>query len=267
MKFGWPISIFLHLSLALGGLFMFRGALQTETTSIIVPVEMLTIDDLNNIKAAVRKPKDNVPETEDPMALETPMEFSEEEGEAQPVEKAAEVTTPVSDMSDNSDEGEEIIEDKPEEKPSFNLDDMAALIDRTRETQPEKNQQQTLQSERNTYLFAEMARSGVGEQNAMTANELSALQSAMYKCWRIPLDAKNPEELGVRVRVRLQRDGTVRRVDLLDKALVERSSNPFMKIAAQRAVSAVSKCAPYDFLPVEKYSQWQDMTLNFVPET
>ena len=142
------------------------------------------------------------------------------------------------------------------------------MIDRSRETAPEKNQQKVLQSETNNYVFAENSRAGSGEGTEMTVNEMDALQSAMYKCWRMPADALNPERLIVRLSVKILPDGYVQDVKIIDKARQRRAdpSNPFWDVAEQRAVRAVSQCGPYDFLPAEKYSQWKDMTLNFRPE-
>ncbi len=266
MKFGWPISILAHVSVVFGGMLILSNPLQIDMESRIVPIELLTVDEFTNIKAAIKadKAEDTEPER---MELETPMENAEEKGDESEAVKEAELTVPEITIDPAGEEAIAETEDSSEpDKPAFSLDDMSALINRTRDAQPEKNQQRALQSEQNIYAFAETARAAAGEGNAMTASELEALQSAMYKCWRIPLDAKNPEELGVRVRVRLRPNGDVQQVDLMDKAKINSSSNPYLKIAAQRAVSAVSKCAPYDFLPPEKYSMWQDMTLNFIPE-
>ncbi len=264
MKFGWPISLIGHAAFAFGGLLILSSPLDTEPQKRVVPVELLTIDELTNIKAAIRAED---PRPSEPMTLETPMENAAEEGETSEAVRENDPVTQTTELVPDEDaENLDVPEQTEPETPTFNLDQMSALINRTRDAQPEKNQQRTLQSEQNVYAFAELARAQAGDGTAMTMSELEALQSAMYKCWRIPLDAKNPEELGVRVRVKLRRSGDVQMVELLDKARVNASSNPYLKIAAQRAVSAVSKCAPYDFLPPEKYSMWQEMTLNFVPE-
>ena len=266
MKFGWPISIIGHTLIIGGGVIMFSRAITPEQASVIVPVDILTVDELTSIQAAVRRPNPEPEQNDLPMTLETPMKNAPEVGETEDAVRETEAILP--EQSNLAEEiSEEAVNTETPDEPAFNLDDMAALINRTRETQPEKNQQRALQSEENIYRFAEMGRASAGDGLGMTVSELQALQSAMYKCWRVPLDAKNPEELGVRVRVKLRQDGAVADVKLLDQARISASSNPFLKTAAQRAVSAVSKCAPYDFLPPEKYSKWQDMTLNFVPET
>jgi hypothetical protein len=57
-------------------------------------------------------------------------------------------------------------------------------------------------------------------------------------------------------------------VRVIDRAASRRASpgNPFWDVAEMRAVQAVTKCAPYDFLPQEKFEQWQSLILNFRPK-
>jgi len=240
----------------------------------VIPVEMITVAELTNIRAAVKakKPEDiKVPEA--PMTLETPMENAPEKApEETAAETPAEETPATPDVVETPSETAKAIPDVPEKKPkapeapAFNLDALDALVDKSRRAQPEANQQMALVSETNRYEFAESARAGSGEQNALTLSELDALQSKMYKCWRMSVDAKNPQDLVVQVRVKLAVDGRVRDVKLTDRAGIYASGDPYLKVAAERALRAVSKCAPYDFLPADKYSTWKDLTLNFRPE-
>jgi len=246
----------------------------------IIPIELVTVTETTNIRAAVKAPKPEkiTPPEAEPMTLETPMENAPEEAEvkeapketSEPVEVVKEAEVKIPDETALPIPDKEIEETKPAEPepPSFDLDKLASMIDRSRETAPEKNQQKVLQSESNNYVFADNSRAGSGAGTEMTVNEMDALQSAMYKCWRMPADAKNPEKLVVRLSVKILPDGYVQDVKIIDKARQRRNDpgNPFWDVAEQRAVRAVSQCGPYDFLPAEKYSQWKDMTLNFRPE-
>lgn len=279
MKLGLPISFVLHGAAIFGGAFVYSGAVKPLPETRIIPIELVTVAEATNIRAAVKRPKreENTPPDTDPMTLETPMENAPEEAElkeapkevdnsAETVKEAElkvldEKALPVPDK-----EAETALEEPA--PPTFDLDKLASMIDRSRETAPEKNQQKVLQSETNNYVFADSARAGSGEGTEMTVNEMDALQSAMYKCWRMPADAKNPEKLIVRLSVKILPDGYVQDVKIIDKARQRRGdpNNPFWDVAEQRAVRAVSQCGPYDFLPAEKYSQWKDMTLNFRPE-
>jgi len=279
MKFGLPISFVLHGVAIFGGMFVYSGGVKPLPEARIIPIELVTVDEATNIRATIRTPEpENItPPEAEPMTLETPMENAPEEAEtkeapkdtteATEIVKEAEVKIPDDTAIAIPDKELEIKPAEPKE-PAFDLDKLASMIDRSRETAPEKNQQKVLQSETNNYVFAENSRAGSGAGTEMTVNEMDALQSAMYKCWRMPADAKNPEKLVVRLAVKILPDGYVQDVKIIDKARQRRSdpSNPFWDIAEQRAVRAVSQCGPYDFLPAEKYGRWKDMTLNFRPE-
>ena len=308
MNFGILISLSLHAAALLGGLFLFKAEIKPFEDTKIIPIEMVTINDLTNIKASVKRPEPvkDVPQepTPEPMTLETPMKNVEDAGELQErIEDVVEETVKVAEapisevfeekievpetpaepdepqeidldklaelinVAENSDITEDVINVpdvpiEPEKPQEVDLDMLAGLVNRVREQAPEVNQQQTLQSETNNYVFADVAREGVGEGSAMTLSELHALQSAMYKCWSIPAAAPNPEELVVPVKVSLFSDGYVNQVKLGSF----REINHFHKLAADEAIRAVNKCQPYDFLPAEKYSQWREMTLNFRPD-
>lgn len=269
MNFGVLISLSLHGLALVAGLFVFKGEIKPYEETKIIPIEIVTVAELTNIKAAINRPKPKPIEKVEPelMVLETPMKNAEEEGELQervedvepePVAVAEaiipEVTEDIIDVPDVPVEAE-----KPKE---VDLDMLAGLINKVREQAPEKNQQQTLQSETNSYVFADTSREGVGAGTEMTISELTALQSAMYKCWSIPAAAPNPSELIVPVKVSLFPDGYVNQVKLGSFQEI----NHFHKLAADEALRAVNKCQPYDFLPAEKYSQWREMTLNFRPD-
>lgn len=279
MKLGLPISFLLHGAAIFGGMFVYSGAVKPLPETRIIPIELVSVTETTNIRAAVKAPKPEkiTPPEAEPMTLETPMENAPEEAEAKEAPKEVSEPTEVVKEAELKILDEEAIP-VPEtevdptpaepEQPVFDLDKLASMIDRSRETAPEKNQQKVLQSETNNYVFAENARAGSGAGTEMTVNEMDALQSAMYKCWRMPADAKNPEKLIVRLSVKILPDGFVQDVKIIDSARQRRADpgNPFWDVAEQRAVRAVSQCGPYDFLPAEKYSQWKDMTLNFRPD-
>jgi len=261
-------------------MFVYKGGVAPLPETRIIPIELVTVTETTNIRAAIKAPEPEkvTPAEAEPMTLETPMENAPEEAEAkeapketaEALEVVIEAEVKIPDETALPIPDKEIEERKPAEAepPSFDLDKLASMIDRSRETAPEKNQQKVLQSETNNYVFAENSRAGSGAGTEMTVNEMDALQSAMYKCWRMPADAKNPEKLIVRLSVKILPDGYVQDVKIIDKARQRRNDpgNPFWDVAEQRAVRAVSQCGPYDFLPAEKYSQWKDMTLNFRPE-
>lgn len=266
MKSGVLISILLHTGAFWVGALALSEPADISADSRIVPVEILTVADLTNIRASIKDPaKAQAEKPQNPMTLKAPMKNADQVGEAR--DSSAKNIMPAPTPVQEDDKVAEVERPKPKpKKPVFDLENMSALIDKTRAEQPEKNQQKALQSEKNLYEFAEMSREHQGLGNDLKLSELDALKSSMYRCWRIPLDAKNPEELVIKVSVSLRSDGHVTSAELVDQAAIARSPNPYMVVAAQRAVSAVSKCAPYDFLPLDKYDKWKEMTLTFKPE-
>lgn len=266
MKFGFPISLLFHAVMLFAGLVLFRGEIKPLDTGEVIPVELLSIADITNVRAAIKRPEPSpkpLPKPEEPMALETPMENAPEEADEvqERTEDPSEPDTPEP-AEEISDEVEKVAEaPKEPEKPSFDLNRISDFVNKTRETAPEKNQQVALQSETNFYEFADVTRSASGEGTGLSVTMLDRLQTEMLRCWRESRDAVNPESLVVKFQVRFFPDGYVESV----KMLAESGSGPYAAVARQRAAAAIKKCEPYDFLPADKYSGWRDMTLSFRP--
>jgi len=74
--------------------------------------------------------------------------------------------------------------------------------------------------------------------------------------------------LQVRLNVKLVIGGHVESVTLIDQAASRRLSpgNEYWDVAERGAIAAVNKCAPYDFLPEERYGVWRELILNLRPQ-
>jgi len=223
----------------------------------IIPVEILTVAPETNVSAAIKPPKRVVPEEQpEIMTSPTPMENAEEVApelkvapKEQPAPKQAEISPDIA--PDPTPEPEPKPDPKPK-TPSFDLDALSGLIDKTRETAPEANQQVALESEIAQSRYEEIARRAEGEGSGQAATEADLVANAMYKCWRMPAAAKDAENLQVRLNVKLVIGGYVESVTLIDQAASRRLSpgNEYWDVAERGAIAAVNKCAPYDFLPV-----------------
>lgn len=274
IKLGLPISLALHVAV-FGGFTYFSAEAKPLEPGKIIPVEILTVDEVTNVSAAIKPKKKVKPKIEQPevMTTQTPLPNAPEEAPEvktvaaeETVEKVAEAIVPEPEVVD-----EPILEpEKPKEpeEPVFDLDKISGLIDKSRETAPDKNQQVALQSETNNYRYDEVARAAVGEGSGISATETDLLVSAMQKCWRMPAAAKDAQNLRVRLKVNFILGGHVENVDLIDQAASRKLSpgNPFWAQAEREAVAAVHKCAPYDFLPDERYGVWRELVLNLRPE-
>ena len=94
----------------------------------------------------------------------------------------------------------------------------------------------------------------------MSQTELDALKGMISRCWNPPVGATDGDELVVKIRFKLNQDGTVS-----GNPTVENSgSHPFFRAAADSARRAVLRCQPYN-LPIEKYDTWDEVIVNFDP--
>lgn len=270
MRAGLPISLLLHAGVLLGASIVFSTVEPLEQGRI-VPVELITVAEFTDIRASLeRREPVALPPVELPMQVETSTENAPEVADvinvAPDEEMTAEPVAPPETVPEKSDapEPEKVVEAAP----SFDLDRISTLIDKSKDTSIVANSQIAEEGAEDRLVYADAAREGVGSGTQMTLSELDALNSAMYRCWRKPVDATDLEKLIVRLRVDMMPGGFVKDVRVIDRAASRRASpgNPFWDVAEMRAVQAVTKCAPYDFLPQEKFDQWQSLILNFRPK-
>ncbi|WP_371395657.1 hypothetical protein [Fretibacter rubidus] len=274
MSFGLPISIALHGTVLLGGLLFMGRSIPTLDQGQVISVEILTVADITNVRAAIKAPEPRAVEPDaPPMSLQTPMENADEQSDV--VEQRQDDAAPAPEPEPEPDQAPEKLAEatpmpdpkhkddkpKPPTKPAFDLDRLSDIVNRTRDAAPEKNQQVALQSETNVYEFADVSRTASGEGTGLSVTLLDKLQTEMLRCWRESRDAVNPESLVVQFRVRLLPDGYVESVQMLGQT----GSGPYAAVARQRAAAAIKKCEPYDFLPKDQYNGWKDLTLSFRP--
>jgi hypothetical protein len=100
----------------------------------------------------------------------------------------------------------------------------------------------------------------------MTTGELDAFRMQLSQCWNILPGAAQAETLAVNLTINVNKDRTVRDVQITDRARYQ--SDTFFRAAADNAIRAIKHpdCTPLD-LPADKYSMWNTITLNFDPQT
>jgi TolA protein len=99
-----------------------------------------------------------------------------------------------------------------------------------------------------------------GTEVSMSVNEIDALRARIAQCWSPPPGGLGAEQIVVKLRLRLNEDGTL----VGYPTVANRGSSPFFQAAADSAVRAVYQCQPYA-LPSDKFALWRDMILNFDP--
>ena len=105
--------------------------------------------------------------------------------------------------------------------------------------------------------------SAAPQVSALEQNEIvRIIQSRMARCWRLEPGARDAEDLIVVIHVLLNRDGSVRRAEIVDEGRV--AKNAYYRSAAENARRAIYSCQPFE-LPPKRYDIWRDMVLKFDP--
>ena len=140
-----------------------------------------------------------------------------------------------------------------EKKELFDPNNIAALIDKSKEESAETNKKinkVTQDQDRNV-------------QNAgLTLSEEDALKAQIFGCWSIPLGLPYNENLLVRIKLQLKPDGSVIKSEILDHARMNRPGQGFYKVLAESALRAVKLCQPLR-VPSTGYERWKELQLNF----
>ena len=100
--------------------------------------------------------------------------------------------------------------------------------------------------------------------NKLTVSEEDAVRRQIEPCWNVQIGARKPEELVVDLRLYMNRDGSVRKAEIVNSARMR--SDAFFRAAAESALRAVQNknCTPLK-LPRDKYDRWRTLVLRFDP--
>ncbi len=256
---GVLLSLTLHAGVVLSALIYFPAASRFVSESVVIPIELVTLSDTTNVRAARPEPEpepEELPEEPDPVR--------EPEPEPEPVVEAEPEIIPPAPTEDPELEPEPV-EPEPEPEPEpvdpepeseapprrepqrLDLGDLSAAINNSRD-RGEVDEGED--------------RNSAGAGTAMTATLQTMAAAQIQRCVRSNLDAPVNMELAVVVRVSLQRNGELDgSPTLVDERRVLNSTNPFLRVAGERALRAVIECAPYQ-LPPQNYQEWRRLEVN-----
>lgn len=150
---------------------------------------------------------------------------------------------------------------KPAEKPPvphqeqsrFNADQIQALLD--------KRQPRRYAAAGDTLNSTPALGATRGNAPQLTMNEIDALRARIQQCWNPPAGQADAKELTVLVRIQFNQDGSL----ATEPRITSRVSPGYQQVAAESAVRAIRRCAPYSFMPAAKYEAWKDIEVNFDP--
>ena len=228
----------------------------------IVSVELIQISDTTNIPYAPKARK----------IIEETKKKEEERvvsKQAPPAAKAKEKPDRIP-LPDDKKEQQKIVKKKqnPEEvKPQIrqssefekkkivDTNQIAALIDKAKEVEAVKQKESnkiTQSSRKNSFA------------TGLTLSEEDALRAQIFGCWSVPLGLPYEQNLLVRIKLQLKKDGTILKSEILDHERMNRPGQNFYKVLAESALRAVRLCQPLK-VPPTGYDKWKDLQLNFNP--
>ncbi|MDC0512115.1 TonB C-terminal domain-containing protein [bacterium] len=142
-----------------------------------------------------------------------------------------------------------------EKKEIVDTNQIAALIDKAKEEEAVKQKKTnkiTQSSQKNSFA------------TGLTLSEEDALRAQIFGCWSVPLGLPYDEDLLVRIKLNLKKDGTIMKSEILDHQRMNRPGQKFYKVLAESALRAVRLCQPLK-VPPTGYDKWKEIQLNFNP--
>ena len=136
-----------------------------------------------------------------------------------------------------------------EKKEIVDTNQIAALIDKAKEVEAiekKENKKITQSSKKNSFA------------TGLTLSEEDALRAQIFGCWSVPLGLPYDQDLLVRIKLNLKKDGTIMKSEILDHERMNRPGQKFYKVLAESALRAVK-------VPPTGYEKWKDLQLNFNP--
>ena len=142
-----------------------------------------------------------------------------------------------------------------EKKKIIDTSQIAALIDKAKEEnseQIENSKKITQSSVKNSFA------------SGLTLSQEDALRAQIFGCWSVPLGLPYDGNLLVRIKLKLKKDGTVIKSEILDHERMNKPGEKFYKILAESALRAIRLCQPLK-VPPTGHEKWKDLQLNFDP--
>jgi colicin import membrane protein len=139
------------------------------------------------------------------------------------------------------------------EQSKFDASKIAALLD--------KRQPRRVAAAGETINNTPTLGTSTGQAAKLSQNEIDALRARIQQCWNPPAGLADARDMIVQVRILFRPDGSL----AADPRVIAGGGGSQQQIAAESALRAVRRCAPYSFMPAAKYESWKDVEVTFDP--
>ena len=157
-------------------------------------------------------------------------------------------------------------EEKSQPKLANPLKSLLASVDALEKEEGEKEQTATIKEDLEVNNMGIEGGTGGSYFSELTFSETDAIAGRLRACWNLDPGAMGIKDMIIEIRARLNRDGTVREVQILDTGRY--NSDTHFRSVADSARRAVYICQPYSIFAEkypEKYDLWNTMLLRFNP--
>ena len=226
----------------------------------IISVELIQITEKTNIPFAPKAKKiiEKVKKKEEKLVSEQapPKIVKKEKPDAVPLpDQKIEKVQKIEEKKQNPEKIDNKVKQVSEfeKKELFDPNDIAALIDKSKEEFADTTQKinkVTQDQDKNVDAIG------------LTLSEEDALKAQIFGCWSIPLGLPYNENLLVRIKLKLKPDGSITKSEILDHARMNKPGQGFYKVLAESALRAIQLCQPLR-VPTTGYERWKDLQLNF----
>jgi outer membrane biosynthesis protein TonB len=291
MKTGLTISALAHAALLLWGLISFSARPLEARPTDSLPVDIISAKEFSELTKGVK----NAPQAEQPKPLvEKVAEPKTVEDSSAKVTEKREIKTAAAEPPPPPPPPlpePRPAEAKPEPKPQPKVDPIAETLkkeeakkraeERAKAKQAQQKQQKPQPKFDPTQIAALLDKRDAQRQAAtgealapaptlgtprgsaprLSQSELDAMRARLMQLWNPPAGVQNPEDLIVRVRIKLGRDG---RLSGPPQVLTSGRGSLF-ETARDNAIRALYRGQPFNMLSPSTYETWKEIDITFDP--
>ena len=286
MKTGMIVSVIAHVSFLVWGIVSFAARPLEAKPQDSLPVDIISAEKFSQLTKGLKTGKKDAPNKEqvekvaEPKPVEeTPTTKVTEKKEIKTA--AAEPTTamdqqkveppkpdkkppPKDEIAEalkkeqikkkQEEQKQKAAEKKQQQQPKFDPNQIAALLDKRDPTR------QTLTGES---ISPQPAALGVrsGSAPKLSQSELDAMRRRLMDLWNPPAGVQNPEQLVVKIRIQLGRDGKLSGPPIV----VTSGRGTLFETARDNAIRALFRGQPFEMLSKDTYDLWKEIEITFDP--
>jgi colicin import membrane protein len=286
MKTGMIVSVIAHVSFLVWGIVSFAARPLEAKPQDSLPVDIISAEKFSQLTKGLKTGKKDAPNKEqvekvaEPKPVEeTPTQKITEKKEVKtaaaeptmamdqqkveppkpdkkppPKDEIAEALKKEQIKKKQEEQKQKAAEKKQQQQPKFDPNQIAALLDKRDPTR------QTLTGDA---LSQQPGALGIrsGSAPKLSQSELDAMRQRLMQLWNPPAGVQNPEQLVVKIRVQLGKDGKLSGPPIV----LTSGRGTLFETARDNAIRALFRGQPFEMLSPTTYDLWKEIEITFDP--